>query len=640
MATWLVVFSGSGMGEVEYSGVTQPATDNHLVYLWRMPCNINYTVTGEIGTIEYELVSGILPIMVTLVGATTNLSNYHTIYEAGVFTGVTSEILTLTFSDNNDCDTGETIDPCTDCYTGYEPTFDGDCFKIDSYNAPISGTTLVIEKQPVNSSYNLYGAAIFSDWNFNGTGTYDIFGKTNIYWTNLFNTTGINTGPLNREIIWSETPYANQDVGFSYCVSLGVGKTYYVGFGCDNIGKISLNGTMLLEQNSTALHNMFLSNGDDVSVGYSDRITFRYWYLYPVFIPSGDNILEIFGHNYSNPAGIGIVIYDATENDLKNAKSDSDLGNKILFQSSSLDNEDLNYSYDPINGYNGYYCDAGYGLNTCGGTVTCDKKLVIECGTVPTTGTTTTTTTTIFTPITSTTSTTSSISIDLISDCYCCFEYDELNPLATTDIQDATGLHPGYLDFEHDNWTFSETGKLGNCVKVDIGGDNKVMHTYPGDVPTYITTTDYTISAWLKGATTTFGLENVCGFLYGPTEEGLYMKGLSVSTSHQVAFKYWDGSAYQTVQTSSAFSPNVWHHYVVVKANNSVQIYVDGSLEANSAASYPSINGEIIRIFNSTPAFLGYYDQWVLWTKGLSSNEVSYLNNNDNGILYANWVIS
>lgn len=397
MATWLVVFSGSGTHYVEYSGLTiTPAEDNHLIYLWRMPCNINYVVSGNVGTIEYQIVSGILPMTVTLSGATTNLSNYHTIYESGQFTGVTNEILTLTFSDNNDCVTGETLDSCVECFTGYTPTLDGDCYKIDSYNAPISGTTFTIDQGLPNSSYNTYGAAIFSDWNYNGTGTYERFGLDNTYWTNL----GSNTGPLNREVVWASQLYNNQDVGFSYCINLGVGKTYYIGFGCDNYGKIKLNGEFILSQSTSALGGMFYNNGDPYGgtpyPTYIDRVTFRYWYIYPVFIPSGDNIIEIFGHNVSNAAGVGIVIYDATKNDLVNAKSDSDLGSKILFQSSSLDGNNLNYSYHiDISGntfYNGYYCDDGYGLNTCSGTVTCDKKLVIDCGETPTTTTTTTVT--------------------------------------------------------------------------------------------------------------------------------------------------------------------------------------------------------------------------------------------------------
>ena len=363
------------------------------------------------GIINYTLVSGIVPIEVRLSGGTGNLYiNIHNILESGSFTGLTNDTYTLDFVDSQGCYDTNFIDLCDNCYSGYTPVYGGNCIKYDIVEPSYSASTFTIAPQSKNSSYNLYGPLLFNSWNYNGTGTYERFGLNNSYWTNL----GSLTGPLNREGVWGSYTTSNQDVGFSFCVDIGIDKIYYVGFGCDNYGKIKLNGYMILEQNVAALTSMIISNGDSYD-GFPDRLPFRYWYIYPVYFPAGQNVIEIFGHNVTSTASVGIVIYDATKNDLINATSDLDLGSKIIFQSSNLSGKTLYYSaYSTTGGtvYNGYVCPDGYALNTCNGgeSIYCEKRDYLGCGESPTTTTTTTftpptTTTTTFTPPTTTTTT-------------------------------------------------------------------------------------------------------------------------------------------------------------------------------------------------------------------------------------------
>lgn len=344
--------------------------------------------------IIYTINNGSLPITVELIG--TEFSNIHTEYGTFSFDNLPEQEYNILFTDNDNCIYETEIVLCTDCPSGYT-AIGNDCILYDEKDIVTVEPLLTIIAESKNSSYGSYGTLLFNDWNYDGTGTYERI--LTPYWKNNWTT----LGPLNRTAVWANVHYAPQDIGFSFCVNIAVKKTYYVGFACDNWGKVKLNGNFILEQDVNSLTNMIISNGDSYD-GHSDRIPFRYWYIYPITFEVGQNILEVFGHNETLlAAAIGIQIYDATPNEIKNATSDADLGAKILFDSIDLVGTELQYEYSLIGGLHGYYCEDGYALDTCGDTIKCIKRDVVSCLTEPTTTTTTTTTTSTTTTTTTTT---------------------------------------------------------------------------------------------------------------------------------------------------------------------------------------------------------------------------------------------
>lgn len=346
------------------------------------------------GSINYTITSGNLPIVVQLFKEALIQTNQHYYFGSYSFNNVTYEDgMYLKFIDGvlPGCYSIVQIYKCSDCPEGYEAVGDK-CIYYDEAD-PVFSMPFSIEKKNW-TNYTANGVLVFDSWNYNGTGTYTLIPSTNPYWCN--NNVGI--GVMNKCAVWASTMYNNQDIKFSFCVSVAAAKTYYIGVGCDNYAKIKLNGTYILEQDVDALKVML---GET-----SDEVTFEYWYIYPVQLPLGDSIIEVYGHNVLDPAAaIGIQIYDATEEDLIAADSDIDMIGRIKFSSEELVGEDLMYEYTALHGYHGYVCPEGYSLS-CDFPPVCIKRIELDCGTpIPSTSTTTSTTST-STSSTTTTSTT------------------------------------------------------------------------------------------------------------------------------------------------------------------------------------------------------------------------------------------
>ena len=324
------------------------------------------------GLIRYNVKSGTLPITAELLGSGLS-ANIHAIYGEGQFTVDYGEY-TLKITDNDGCVKSYPISYCDSCPDGYE-SVNGGCVKYDQVAASLALPLKTIVKKAYNS-YGQYGMLIFDEgWNYNGTGTYEKIQTP--YWINAYpgNTTD---GPLNRNAVWSNTVLIPQDIGFSFCIDLLVEKTYYVGVGCDNWSKLKINGVDVLDQGwkggslSNAVSDLIALVGSD------SQVPFKYWWVYPMVLKAGRNIIEVKGHNHTATlAGFGMEIYDNSKLDLINATSDSDLN--ILWKSRDMVGEYLDFSYNSDEGYKGYSCPDGYGIVTCEGEVFCEKKIFIEC---------------------------------------------------------------------------------------------------------------------------------------------------------------------------------------------------------------------------------------------------------------------
>lgn len=241
------------------------------------------------------------------------------------------------------------------------------------------------------NTYSMYGTLLFeSGYNINGTGTYSRPYTGNAFWNNVGQT--LIDGPLNRTGIWSTTSLDDQTITFSACFTVATAKTYYVGLACDNRSRLTLNGTVIVDQEISALQTQAQALGG-VPDTYDTRVPFTYWYIYPVALLAGDNIIEITGVNGpftsgGNPAAIGAEIYDNTPSEILDAVDYTTLD--VVFTTADFVGLYIQGGSDGI----GYSCPSGYALS-CGEVPVCTRTVVGPC--------TTTTTTTV--PVTTTTTT-------------------------------------------------------------------------------------------------------------------------------------------------------------------------------------------------------------------------------------------
>lgn len=169
------------------------------------------------------------------------------------------------------------------------------------------------------------------------------------YWKNIAENT--TDGPGNRHGIWANDGQAgdgplNKWIGFSKCIdNITVGKIYYVGIFADNQFRLILNSTTILDTDQ------------DGSLD-GTTFTFKYWHIYPIYIPAGKNTLELTALNQGEKGGFGCVIYDNTPTQLAAATSNNDLN--IIFNSKLITNIDIVRSSSGLLETPGYTCPSGY----------------------------------------------------------------------------------------------------------------------------------------------------------------------------------------------------------------------------------------------------------------------------------------
>ena len=328
------------------------------------------------GKIVYEITSGTPPFTVDLVGDLIpgGLQNIHSDFGTFEFLTVPFGIYTLTISDATTgtvCEEIELITPCVTCAPEWAP-IGNTCQKTDIIGAeeflPLSTISITQRVEYTNR-----GTLLFENgWTYDGTGTFEQINLSNLYWVNNPNNT--SNGPMNRSSVWVLPKRNYQDIEFSTCIDIALTKQYYIGVGADNWSYIKLNGEIVLEQDINALANMLgITN-------HTDRIPFNYWFIYPIWLTEGRNILEVGGHNETVAAGVGVEIYDATLETLKTVTNDTELGDALLFRASDLDGLPITYENSRDYGYHGYTCPPGYALVTCDGPYHCMKKEIVDCG--------------------------------------------------------------------------------------------------------------------------------------------------------------------------------------------------------------------------------------------------------------------
>jgi hypothetical protein len=253
-----------------------------------------------------------------------------------------------------------TYDSATEVYNGY---------KSIAAIAPVN--PYGVENASFND-FGIYGTRIYpvNGWDSKGdlkSGYSYQYLLTSNYWKNNL----LSTGPVNRHSIWADDGIGGSDlpediwIGFSKCINIVSGRIYYVGLAGDNNFRLRLNGVEILNTKQT---------GGSLN---STQTAFFYWHIYPIFIPAGNNTLELMGWNDDLEGALGCVIYNEMPSQLAAANSNSDL--TFIFDSKTVTSIDVVQTSAGVYQSNGYTCPTGYDVySPCDGGKCFDY---IVCGT-------------------------------------------------------------------------------------------------------------------------------------------------------------------------------------------------------------------------------------------------------------------
>ena len=116
-------------------------------------------------------------------------------------------------------------------------------------------------------------------------------------------------------------------------------QTYTLGYGVDDLGKIYIDGQLII----------------DLESGYN----FDPWYLFPITLSAGTHIIEMFARNNGGAASMGAEIYSADTSVISGFTATTQLNPYIVFSTGSYTGQTWELGES-----SGYSCPGGYSLDT------------------------------------------------------------------------------------------------------------------------------------------------------------------------------------------------------------------------------------------------------------------------------------
>lgn len=174
-------------------------------------------------------------------------------------------------------------------------------------------------------------------------------------------------GRLNNAGVWVGTPPnpINEWLGFSYCLDIPSGGTYFIGFAADNEIELRINNNLIFETSPIIGVNPCLAQG----------LIINTWSVLPYTFSSGLNIIEMQGLNYGSDAAFAFEIYSGSVSTLSGYTGTTQLSADTIFSTLDLIGQEVPLSTS------GYSCPSGYTLYTCSGSPYCifiDKTDIVN----------------------------------------------------------------------------------------------------------------------------------------------------------------------------------------------------------------------------------------------------------------------
>ena len=207
----------------------------------------------------------------------------------------------------------------------------------------------------------------------NNDGNYGPSSLTNTLWGN-----GISSsGRLNNGGVWAtaggSAPPFNEWIGFSYCLDIVSGGTYYIGISGDDYNRFKINGVTIFDSSIYAppANSAYTFYGLGI-INYT---------VFPYTFTSGLNIIEVENINTGGPAAFVAEIYSGSVATLSGYTSYSQLSADTIFSTFNFIGQDIPLSSSGDTSGTGYTCPSGYSLYTCSGSPYCvliDKTDIVN----------------------------------------------------------------------------------------------------------------------------------------------------------------------------------------------------------------------------------------------------------------------
>lgn len=188
-----------------------------------------------------------------------------------------------------------------------------------------------------------------------------------------------------------------------------------------------------------------------------------------------------------------------------------------------------------------------------------------------------------------------------------------------------------------------DSGKIGNAVT--LNGSSQYL--YAASNSAFDFTSTMSISCWIKctggAGTTRTIISKPIGSTWVPT---YFRYIIRIENSNELYF-YLSSSQVATTSTSGSFgADSTWKHVVCTYDGTTQKVYVDGTLSAqNTVTTAISTSSEpfVIGSRNASAAgeyFTGQIDELGLWSRAITSDEVTQLYNSGNGRTYPFGLVS
>lgn len=235
-----------------------------------------------------------------------------------------------------------------ECPDGFTMTPAGDeCIRVDSFAPAVNGTLYRACAADASVAYGWAGAQYPGGLIDNALAFFLDRLNTVGVWACDPSTGAVGTNPIDE---W---------IGFSVCLDVEQGGDYVVGMAADNRLRFRLNGAPTFTLGSSATAN------------------FNYWWMNPITLASGLNIVELEGRNDGLVAAFGAEIYGP----FAAGSTATDASMAALNYPDNLFWSTLDVIGQPfLTGQaSGYSCPDGYALNACEGEVLCTRIERVDC---------------------------------------------------------------------------------------------------------------------------------------------------------------------------------------------------------------------------------------------------------------------
>lgn len=180
----------------------------------------------------------------------------------------------------------------------------------------------------------------------------------------------------------------------------------------------------------------------------------------------------------------------------------------------------------------------------------------------------------------------------------------------------------------------AQTGKINYCVTLNANTDLMECSTLTG-----LELTAFSVSAWVNTTDTTTTKNLYSKFYTNFTN--YYGIRVAVATSGEFGVTIYtgSGSTSSTVYTSATIHNGSWRHVVVTYASGTANFYIDGSLDSWSPETglvTPGYYTDLTPLYIGNSyyednGFIGSIDEVGVWSRALTSTEVTELYNSGSG---------